>query len=111
MKIAFSGGRHYNDVAYVNMVLNELVQEFGPFEVLVGDATGLDSLVKDWAEGNSVEHTVFKADWFKFGKGAGPIRNGAMINHADMLIAFPGGRGTDNAIKTAMFRGVTTRLV
>jgi hypothetical protein len=35
------------------------------------------------------------------GKKAGFVRNAEMAEYADMLMAFPGGRGTDNMVKQA----------
>lgn len=110
MKVAFTGGRYYNDAAHVRETIDNLIEEFGIFEVLVGDATGLDSLVKEEALATGLRYTVFYADWKKFGRYAGPIRNGAMLNRADLLVAFPGGKGTANAMQTALRRGVTVRV-
>lgn len=43
------------------------------------------------------------ADWKKHGKAAGPIRNGIMLRDGkpDMVVAFPGGRGTANMVDQA----------
>lgn len=55
--------------------------------------------------------TMFTADWDKHGKSAGPIRNQAMLSGtigdlADLLIAFPGGRGTEDCIRQADLLGI-----
>ena len=49
---------------------------------------------------------VFPADWNKHGRAAGPIRNRDMAEYADCLVAFEGGRGTQNMIKTAKELGL-----
>ena len=43
----------------------------------------------------------FDADWQKYGRAAGPIRNKQMLDEGspDLVIAFAGGRGTENMVK------------
>ena len=50
-----------------------------------------------------------KANWDLHGKAAGPIRNRTMLNaHPNaIVVAFPGGRGTDNCISEAQARNMT----
>ena len=57
---------------------------------------------------NNLKLTVFEADWDKYGRAAGPIRNLKMAKYAaesdrGILIAFPIGKspGTRNMIKLA----------
>jgi UDP-N-acetylmuramoylalanine-D-glutamate ligase len=51
---------------------------------------------------------VYPADWKLHGKSAGHIRNQQMLDESkpDIVIAFPGGRGTANMIKRAKKAGV-----
>lgn len=41
------------------------------------------------------------ADWGRLGKSAGPIRNQDMMRAAGILIAWPGGRGTESCVRIA----------
>ena len=43
---------------------------------------------------------IFKADWNKYGRSAGPIRNKEMLDYADHVIAFYDGisKGTGNLL-------------
>src|SRR5215475_12388663 len=52
---------------------------------------------------------VIHADWGQFGSGAGPIRNSKMLAEGkpEMVLAFPGGRGTANMVKQARSAGVS----
>jgi len=55
----------------------------------------------------------FPADWSRHGKSAGPIRNRQMLieGRPDIVVAFPGGKGTANMIKQAVEAGVKVELV
>lgn len=45
---------------------------------------------------------LFPADWEKYGKAAGPIRNQQMAEYGNVLLAFDRGtKGTKNMIETA----------
>lgn len=69
---------------------------------------GADLLGKKWAILNGVPIKNFPADWDKYGKAAGPIRNAQMAEYADYLIAFWDGksRGTKNMIETMINLGL-----
>ncbi len=110
-RVVVTGGRNFDDWAMFQDVLIAL----DPDQVYVGDATGADAMARDWADHAGVCLEVFTADWDKHGKKAGPIRNAWMLDSAmrgivngDSLIvvAFPGGRGTDNCIKEAVARNL-----
>lgn len=74
----------------------------------VGDARGVDEAAFGWAQYGGIPYEVFEADWKKFGKGAGAIRNREMLQRMkpDLLIAIlmPGlpCRGTWDCIEAAM---------
>jgi hypothetical protein len=70
-----------------------------PGDVIVhGGAPGADSLAGDISGrvlGHDVE--VHPAQWSKYGKAAGPIRNQEMLDSGiQFAIGFAGGRGTDD---------------
>jgi hypothetical protein len=78
--------------------------------IIHGGASGADSIADDWAIINWCPVEEFKADWKKYGKAAGPIRNKQMLDEGkpDVVIAFPGGRGTQNMVQLAEERGIET---
>lgn len=55
---------------------------------------------------------VFPADWETHGRAAGHIRNRQMLveGKPDIVVAFAGGRGTQNMINQARKAGVTVFL-
>ena len=76
--------------------------------IISGGAKGVDSVAIDWAVVNWCQFFEFPADWKKYGKAAGHIRNKQMLDEGkpDVVLAFRGGKGTANMIKQAEERGV-----
>lgn len=96
--------------------VHEVLAPLAPDVVIHGGATGADSLAGRWALDNAVEQSVFsvsKADWDKHGKAAGPLRNARMLAEGkpNLVVAFPGGRGTEDMKRRARAAGVEVREV
>lgn len=80
-----------------------------PFSVVIhGAARGADTLAAEWARDRGIPVLPFPADWDSHPRAAGPIRNAQMLREGkpDVVIAFPGGRGTANMIDQAERAGV-----
>lgn len=77
-------------------------------EVVSGGAAVVDALGEQWAHTHSVPCRVFHADWTRYGRSAGPVRNQQMADYADALIAVWDGksRGTADMIRRAELRGL-----
>lgn len=73
-----------------------------------GGRSETDLLAHAWAEQQGIATEVFAADWRRQGMGAGPASQQRMLEdgHPDMLVAFPGGRGTPDLIESARARGL-----
>jgi len=73
-----------------------------------GWRTGADTLGQEWAEARGVPCDVFMANWAGLGRKAGPIRNQEMLDQGrpNMVVAFPGGRGTADMVRRARGAGV-----
>ena len=111
MRVLVCGGRDYQDANTVGLALASLhTNELrGPITLLIhGGARGADSLAGRWAFDNEVPVSVFFADWNRHGKVAGPIRNQRMIDEMkpELVIAFPGGRGTADMARRAKQAGI-----
>jgi hypothetical protein len=109
--IVCTGGRKYLDTVAVDRALRWAlaVAEVtdGTLDVMVGSARGADTLVREWCAEHGVDCTVFVADWKRHGYGAGPIRNSVMIKLLpDLVIAFPGGPGTNDCVRRAALAGI-----
>ncbi len=101
MKLIIAGGRDFNQGYIINKVLYGLESDIID-EVVCGDARGADTLGAEWAYIHHIPIKHFPANWDKYGKAAGYIRNAEMAEYGDMLIAFWDGKspGTKNMIKT-----------
>lgn len=109
-RVLVCGGRMYSDVAEVKRVLDHLYPYMSL--LITGAARGADMLASDWQRKNSYQpkYIEYQAEWDRFGYAAGPIRNKKMLDvgKPDMVVRFPGGRGTANMAKIAKEAGVPT---
>lgn len=109
MKVLVCGGRDFSDYNFLVKILDQFHKSIGPFtEVIHGGARGADTLAGLWANLNSIVCTVYPADWDAHGRSAGSIRNAEMLEKGkpDFVIAFPGGRGTQDMISKTYKAGI-----
>lgn len=106
LRIAVTGGRDYAHGFHVANVLQEQKSKCEAVGckmfLVVGDADGADKWARIWASKQLPvkDWQMFKADWDKWGKSAGPRRNRDMlISGIDKLCAFPGGDGTADMVR------------
>lgn len=108
MRVLVCGGRDYRDADHVWNTLCDLDANERIDCVIHGAATGADHEGMIWAQGNDRLHAPFAAEWERYGKKAGPLRNERMLRDGkpDLVVAFPGGRGTANMVAQAQLAGV-----
>lgn len=107
MRVLVCGGRDFNDPTLLNNALDQLHKQHGFTTLVHGDARGADRLAHQWATNNNVTPEPHPADWKKHGKAAGPIRNREMLDtKPDLVVAFPGGKGTRDMTRQAANAGV-----
>lgn len=113
LRVLVCGGRNYEDRETVKFTLDALHVSRGIEAIIHGAATGADTLASWWATVNKIKNIDHPADWAKHGKAAGPIRNQEMIDvsEPDLVVAFPGGRGTEDMIKRARKAGLRVLVV
>ena len=102
-RILVFGGRDYSDHERLFEVLDQFLEVLSSVIIIHGGARGADSLAGEWARDRDQEEIVFLADWNKYSKAAGYKRNIQMLHegHPDLVVAFPGGKGTDHMIMIA----------
>ena len=83
-----------------------------PAVIVAGEARGADTLARWWAEAEGIPFDPHPARWEEHGAAAGHIRNQAMLDTGpDLVLAFPGGRGTADMVRRARRAGVPVLLV
>ncbi|MGN6773056.1 MAG: DUF2493 domain-containing protein [Rhizobiaceae bacterium] len=107
------GGRDYADKVTVWGWLQAIHLKRGIRTIIEGGATGADALAASWAIVEGVPVEQFPAEWKRHGRRAGPIRNQRMIDEGkpDIVIAFPGGRGTADMVWRAKAAGIPVREI
>lgn len=113
MRVLVCGGRDYNNWEKVDFVLSDLrLIESDVIEIIHGNAKGADSLADKWAILSHQPRHIYPAQWDIYGKPAGVIRNKAMLAlNPDLVIAFPGGKGTANMIQIAEEAGIEVKEI
>jgi hypothetical protein len=107
MKVLVTGGRGFSNPTLLFTTLDHLYVDHAFTTLIHGGASGADRLAGEWAASRGISVEVYPADWQKYGRAAGPIRNQRMIDRKpDMVVAFPGGRGTADLVRRARQAGV-----
>ena len=109
-KVLVCGGREFDDWCSHKRKLDQIHEEFGIGQIIEGGAIGADFLARVWAKAHNVDFVEYQADWKTHGRAAGPIRNQQMLEEGkpDLVVAFPGGRGTADMVRKAHDAGVRT---
>lgn len=98
MKCVIAGTRSVHDYN----LLVQTVQRSGYdiTEVVCGMATGIDTLGEQWARSKDIPIKAMPADWNRYGKKAGPMRNRQMAEYCDCAVIIWDGEspGTRNMI-------------
>lgn len=124
IRIIVAGGRDFDDYDLLSKTLTYYLDKLEPWELghvlfMSGGARGADRLGEKFAESCSFLVRRFPADWDKYGKSAGYIRNREMAIYAaevgdhGVLFAFWDGesKGTKHMIDLAEKYGVKTVVV
>lgn len=105
MKLIIAGTRSFDDYELLKKIVlyrYGIAMAADNLEIVSGTAKGADQLGEIFANANSLKLTRFPADWNKYGKAAGPIRNRRMAQYADAAIVFwdAYSKGSLNMIQT-----------
>lgn len=97
------GGRDYRDIVTFTNAMNALILHPRDAVIIHGAAPGADKMADHWGRQNGAQVIACPADWDTLGKAAGPIRNATMLkdHQPDVVIAFPGGPGTEDMVQRA----------
>lgn len=109
MRVLVTGGRDYDNRPQLYRQLDAIHADELITCIVNGGMTGADALSSRWAYDRKVDTECYGAKWGQYGGRAGPIRNAAMLaSKVDLVVAFPGGRGTAHTVELAKRKGVAT---
>jgi len=110
MKVIIAGSRSAINYQELVDVMDDLflLEGWIVTEVVSGTARGADRLGERWGKEKGIPVKRFPAEWDKWGKIAGRLRNEIMSQYADALVALWDGesRGTSHMIDVARERGL-----
>ena len=113
MKVLVCGDRNWTDREAIRSWLSKL-QDWGYTELIQGSARGADTIAREEALrlGYPIVHS-YPAQWNKYGKAAGPIRNRQMVDEGkpDLVVYFhhdlANSKGTRDMVNYAISCGLT----
>ena len=113
MKLLICGDRNWRQEAPIRKVL----ERYDPSDVTVihGDARGADRMAGRIADEMGFSVEAFPAEWEKYGRAAGPIRNRQMLKEGpDLVIAFhadiESSKGTKDMLAISTKAGIPNEL-
>jgi hypothetical protein len=123
MKVLITGDRNWQDRKTIHRTLRFIqMTNVGTdcahrsLVVIQGEASGADSTARDCARDLGIEVWSFPANWKKYGRAAGPLRNKEMLDREpDLVVAFHNdlskSKGTKNCVGEAKKRGIPVVVV
>ncbi len=101
MKLIIAGSRSITDINEIYQALIKYDFDLDEIkEVVSGTANGVDKLGEQFAKQCNIKIKRFPANWNKYGKGAGYIRNKQMAKYGNVLLSVWDGKskGSKNMI-------------
>ena len=113
MKVIIAGSRDFSDYDLLKSKCDTFLKDIAVSEIVSGTADGADKLGERYALEKGYDLKKFPADWKKYGKKAGYLRNEEMASYADILIAFWDGlsKGTSLMISCAERKGLVIHTI
>ena len=96
-RLVVAGSRDFNNYDMLCSALDEVIGELkAEYNVTIvsGTANGADKLGEKYAEKHGLKIERHPANWGRYGRGAGPIRNAEMVKSSDGVIVFWNGEST-----------------
>lgn len=104
-RIVVAGSREYDNYNAAKEYIDNCIKDLRNCTLIFvsGGCRGADSLGERYALENGYDVEIYKANWKKYGKAAGPIRNREMAEKCDYVICFWNGKskGTKSMIEMA----------
>ena len=115
-KVVIAGSRGFSNYKLLKETCDKYLREKKKTHnivVISGHARGADILGEKYASDEDLDLEIYPADWKKYGKSAGFMRNEQMADIADAVIAFWNGEshGTKHMIDIAEEKGLNVKVV
>ena len=113
MKVVIAGSREYTNYGEAEAFIAACISEIAGEPVFVsGCCRGADQIGERFAEKHGFAVERCPADWNRYGRKAGPIRNKQMAEMADFVICFWDGKskGTKSMIDCAVRAGKPVKI-
>lgn len=113
LKIIIAGSRNFNDYNLLEQKVDFYIGENQDIEIISGTARGADKLGERYAINKELKLKRFPADWQKYGKKAGYLRNEEMAKYASHAIIFWDGKskGTGHMIELCKKYNINYRII
>ncbi len=114
-RIVVAGCRYYKDYIeaekYIDLCIDNLKKKY-TLVFVSGGCSGADFLGEKYDLNNNYFLEIYKAEWSKYGKMAGPLRNKRMAEIGDYFICFWDGKskGTKNLIENVRIKNKPLRI-
>ena len=112
-KVIVAGGRDFDNYEFLKEKLDETFESLGdldahPIEIISGMADGADILGIKYAKEHKLTMVLYPANWKKYPRRGGILRNMNMLVTATHLVAFWDGKshGTKHMIEIAKEKGI-----
>jgi hypothetical protein len=119
VKVLICGDREWDHYEIMEAVIRGLYGMYGKeLHIIEGEARGADQMAGEIAGLMLPKENIhkFPADWKKFNRAAGPLRNRAMLKeNPDLVLAFHDdlaeSRGTKDMVNIATKKGVPVYVI
>lgn len=116
MKILITGDREYKNLETIKTSFALFECDVKNSDVIHGDAKGADKLAGEYAKLLGYNVIAMPADWNKYGKKAGPLRNLEMIEqNPDIVLIFhdnlKSSKGTLHCVTSILKKMEKTKLL
>lgn len=114
-RVIIAGSRTFEDYNILKEYMDFLLRDIKTkeeIEIVSGQARGADALGERYALDRGYIVKQFPADWTRYARRAGIMRNEKMGDYADALVAFWDGksRGTKHMIEYAKSKNLKVRV-
>lgn len=112
-KLIVAGSRGFNDYKLLKNKLDFFLKKQTNISIISGTAKGADKLGERYAREKDYDLIQLPAEWDKYGKKAGYLRNVEMANIADAVVLFWDGKsnGTKHMLDIAKEKELMIRVI